>query len=55
MLNVRRKKRARKLERFEIADKGRELAKERYPEGSLNYEREMAFWDEFEEERSVIS
>lgn len=47
------KKRARKLERFDIADKGRALAKERYPEDSLNYKREMAFWEEFEEERSI--
>jgi DNA-binding transcriptional MerR regulator len=47
------KRRARKLERFDIADKGRALAKEKYPLGGLNYDREMAFWDEFEEERSI--
>jgi hypothetical protein len=42
-----------KLERFAIADAGRALAKERYPGGGLNFDREMAHWEEFQERKSI--
>jgi hypothetical protein len=43
----------RKMERFDIAEEGRKAAEKRYPKDSIQYKREMAFWDEFEQDNSI--
>jgi hypothetical protein len=43
----------RKVERFDIADEGRALVEKRFPKGSIQYERAMAVWQEYEERGSI--
>jgi hypothetical protein len=43
----------RKMERFVIADAGRAVVTKLYPEGSLNYKRGMAVWQEYEEKGTI--
>jgi len=43
----------RKMERFEVADEGRALVRQRWPEGSPNFERGMLIWDQYEQDGSL--
>jgi hypothetical protein len=43
----------RKMERFEIADAGRALVEKRFPKDSIQYERGMAVWKQYEETGSI--
>lgn len=47
------RRQVRELERFRIADEGRAVVEKTYPKGSKQYQREMAFWDRFEEQASL--